>query len=791
MNKILSLILLPIFAFAFSLSVNSGVDAGKSYTILNLSDENDFECVEQLLAYNTKRYVCMLDDDGLVNINDIDLTLMDIRYKKQDGKIFLVILPKANSRLYNFENKLYENKEIFKNEARIGKKFSIYVDQNLKEFDTNVENGVNFAPLFDEMLLPTIGALDFSKAPIENTDSNDIDIYIAMKRSYENAMYQRSFSESSQAIQRYPNSIFASEFLLYRLRSMNKILEKNEKIDEDIDYTNISEEGKQWMRKFSADENFPEVLYLVANSYIKLSLLSDAKYIMDILSTEHSRSNFAHLTMLDYADEIYKNSKTTEARKLYENVLYSAGDLDIASRAALSLASASIDKNKAKEAKDYILKILNANAKYLLNNEEKSMSLAQTFTDEKMPEIAIKIYEIIVENRNSKNENYEVALKNLGVLLVDMKDVDKAYAYLKRYEEEYRYGDYLAEIENALDRLLFERDDENATAMHDHYLFLMKKYGHNDIGIKALLSEIELNFKEKKYDAILQYTNEIKDLNLTKGMEYIGDSALALAQQSIRANDCQKLINLLEAYDINSLELPQFKLHSCYVRTARYEKALSLSRSRAKDENPEDRVEWLIKLASDFRQAKRYEESLTAANDALALGAELPYSDPSPALFDRFYSLLKLDRFTDAIRTLQAIDELRGQDFKRVEAYDILASYSFSKNDFANATIYAKKALSMATAAGADIFSPDLNFLYATAAMKMENLDDALDEARYILSLKLKPAEQCRALNLVADIYIMQSRSDLAKPYLEKCVKSSDQNEYKSLCEASLKMLQK
>ena len=79
MKKLLTILFLPLYLSAFSLSLNSGANANKPYSVLQLSDEKEFECVEQILAYDTKRYVCMLDDGILPKIEDTTLPLMDIK----------------------------------------------------------------------------------------------------------------------------------------------------------------------------------------------------------------------------------------------------------------------------------------------------------------------------------------------------------------------------------------------------------------------------------------------------------------------------------------------------------------------------------------------------------------------------------------------------------------------------------------------------------------------------------------------------------------------------------------
>ncbi|MGH1600876.1 tetratricopeptide repeat protein [Campylobacter majalis] len=779
----------PIFLFGFSLSINSGIENQKPYSVIELSDEREFECIEQILAYNTKRYACMLDDDGIVDIQDVDLALMDIRYKKEGDKLFIVVLPKTNSRLFNTSAKLHENEAVSLNKNQKSTKFSILIDPNLSEFDPKTPNGINFSPSFPDMLLPNIGALDFSKTPLEGMDSNDIDIYIGIKKSYDAHMYNKVISDTQTAIQRHQNSIFLGDFLLYRLRAMDKIFDTQNEY-EGLQPSNIIDEGKAWMRRFTSDENYPEVLYMLARAYIKEAVLSDAKYMIDILMSEHKSSKFTSLATLEYADQLYKNGRSKEAVKLYEDILYFTDDLDVASRAALSLANSNIEKDSMQEAKKYVNKILDANANYFLNDRLKAMDLASQFLSQNMPDVAAKIYQILTDNSSKRDEHYEAALKNLGISLAKANQVQSAYEALTRYQDEYKYGEYTSEVESAKDALFFELNENNSTKLHEHYQALMSRYERGDIGVKALISELELNNSERKFQETLSYTDIIKDLNQTKGLALLGQAALELSKEAIRKNDCQSVINLIEHYDFNRLELAQFKLFDCYIRTARYKDGLNLASSHIYTNDMLDKTEWLVNLAHAAYLNQDYESSIKASNDALAVGSSTEHADPTPALFYRFYSLLKLDRFSEAMATLNATKDLRGYDFKLIEAYDELARYSFGKNDFANASIYAKKALDLQNGVRINTFTPSLNFIYAASSLKLDNVAQALDEAKYILTLKLKPEERSRALSLISDIYIQLKRNDLAKLHLDECVSSNIKNSYTSLCEAQLGLIQ-
>jgi len=788
MRKFLATLLFPVYIFAFSISLNSGAESGKPYSVLQLRDDVDFECVEQILAYDKKRYVCMIDDGILPPISDTILPLADIKYKKQDGKLFIVVLPKANSRILAIKHELYDSQNVFSQGATIGKHFSIIIDPNLSEFDKQKRGGLNFAPDFSDLMRPPVGALDLNKAPIETMDSNDIDLYMDIKKAYDAGAFQNALDRSKTALERHPQSLFASEFLLYRLRALDKIFENQDEI-EGITPSELIEEAKAWMKKFPTESSAPEVGYIIVKSYLKNGIASDAKYTIDMLKSEHEGSKFTELAQLAYAGYIYKSGRPKDAVALYEDVLYGTKDIDVASRAALALADANIDKQKYNEAKNFVLKILNANENFLAKDAARAMNLAAVFSERDMPDVAARIYEIIVNNSDKRSDFYEAALKNAGINLAKTKEISKAHEYLQRYQNEYKYGDYAAEVSTALDKLFFELKESNTTKLRAHYQSLMEKYANSEIGQKALISELELDVKERKFKEALSYTSAVKEQNLTRGVALLNEAAYELALQGFRDDDCELVVNLIEHYDVNRAQLPQFKLFNCYFRTARYQDALALAKARAKEENLEDRVEWLVNLSKILYRQKDYANAVAVANDALSLGANVEYSDPTPALYDRFYSLLKLRRFEEAIATLSAIEQLRGQDFKIIECYEAICDYGFANSDFATVSTYAKKALQLQTRAKIDVFTPKLNFMLATALLKIDDAPAALDEAKFILNLRLKPEDRLRALGLAGEIYVRLKQPKEAQKYLQECVGLNFVSPYKAACEAQLKML--
>ena len=785
------LFFLPILAFSFSLSVNSGAEDGKTYSVLNLLDEKEFACKEEILAYDRKLYYCDIPGGALPKVSDKILSLVEVRFREEKGGMRIYVVPRANSRLISSSDLLYGESVVpFSKNGGLAKRHTIVIDQNLSEFKKQTNAGVNFAPIFERMISPSVGPLDLNKAPIENSDSNDINMYLDVKKSYDAKHYDDAIATSQTALRRYANSIFASEFLLYRLRALDKILDSQNSF-EGPDAADIASEGRAWMRRFVSDENYPEVLYLVTKAYLKQELVSDANYTLDILINEHPNSNFTKLAILEFADRLYVTGRQDEAVRMYENVLYSAQTLDVASRAALSLVQGSIDKAKFDRAKEYMLKILDRNHEYLLNDTSKLTALAGIFHEKKIDDIAARIYEILLARLNKNDDDYETVLKNLGIALTGTPNTQKAYDYLKRYQSEFADGQYAAVVQNALDRLFFARNDEsNATKLHERYDALIEKYGKTDVGAKALKEQVALYLKERKFEDVLRYTQAVRDLNDTDASAVLAQAALNLTNEAIRQNDCATAVNLTENYGVGDKIGAKFKLFDCYMRLSRFAAAHELASQNILAPDMLDRVEWLIKLASVLIKTQKYNDALRVADEALAVASRQEYADVSPVLFYRFEALMGLGRFADAAATITAVETLRKNDFKVIELYDRMAEATYGANDFLNASVYAKKAIDLQKRLHIDTFSPKIDFEYIGSLSKLDKLGEALQAAHELVDTRLDPENRLRALAQISEIYIKLKRESEAKPYLQECVGSNLQSSWKAICAEQMKLVE-
>lgn len=90
--------------------------------------------------------------------------------------------------------------------------------------------------------------------------------------------------------------------------------------------------------------------------------------------------------------------------KLYLDVLYGAQDIDVASEAAIRLSDYQMDAGKLKEAKEYLLKVLNVNAAYLLKDTSASYKLAKRLYEHKLYDLAASITDLLLANMSKKEK---------------------------------------------------------------------------------------------------------------------------------------------------------------------------------------------------------------------------------------------------------------------------------------------------------------------------------------------------------------------------------------------------
>lgn len=773
MKKILFFFLV-LNSFAFEVFLNTGKENNTQIDILHIKDEQDINCLT-LQDNNTNIYYkCSVLGRAKLIANQ-DLKLFKIVFQNKKEKLDIFIYPKTQSLILPLDENDFLKKEIKNKTSDKSKYWSIifYPDYKVK----NAVNGLDFDVLYPNLNLPFVGGLDLDKNPVNISDNADISTYLDLKKFYESKKYKELLDLSLQAINKYGKSIFLSEFYLYKIRAMVELLHQDSTYADEI-----IKDVKDYAKKFASSENYPETLQLLIKTYLKIEQSSNAQYFIDILNNEHPNSYYTKLANLDYADYLLAHNKKQQASLLYNNTLFTSNSTTLASKAAIALARINISDKKIAEAKEFVLKVFNANKPFLLEDKEKTIALADDFYNNKLYDIAAVIYEFVLDNSNSQNQYYEKSLKNLALSLSKIKEYDKAQKYLNEYKKLYSNGEYLSVIDEAIDLLYFHSKETDSFKLHEYYKLLMAKYD-NEISDRALLEEVKLLFKEKEYTQILNYDKKIKKLENNVLSDLFDKSLKILIDSSLKTKDCDIALDLIKDYDFNEFAKLNNKksLVVCLIR--KYEDDLAFK--AASEFINEDDIFYSIKQAQILFKKQEYKESIKILNKTLKSRKSI-YKDEYFDIYSTLsLSYLRLNDYNNAIFNLKKLEKI-SNDFKIVEIYNEFLAY-FNKNKMPLSIItYGQKAIDIQNKIGVNLYSPELEFITLDALISKNEFKKAEEIVKDLLKLKLDDSDYTRALFLQAKIYKALNKIDLAKQSLSKC---KEGNNYKQLCDDELSLL--
>lgn len=766
---------------AFTLSINAGKHHGDSYYIIHLQDDKEIICEERNNEEN-KVYSCKVFAKFEKNLKNQDLPFARISFHPVSDGFTVVIQPKMVSRIFNANNKLFNSHNAKADKSSHSKHFTININKHLDELDTSYIDGINFPIKYPNLIHPSVGALDLNKEPITYNENGDMGIYLSIKKSYERKGYREVIHESQKAMNMHPDSIFLGEFLLYQIRAMDKLViqEAEYQSTQKINQT-IIDSAKLWMRFNGSDRNYPEVLYINMMAHLSSDLREDAEYILDTLMTEHSEDQWTKRAIMGYADYLVTQGKLGDGMRFYEDVLYSSNDPDIASEASLKLVKIYLSQQRFTEAAHYIDRVVTANSKYILDNKDYSIEVADELRANGLFDTASKLYRVIFEDSTLHDGHYEISLRRLGTTLVRGSDPVSAHEYLKRYKKEYPDNEFTSEIDKAIDALFFDLPNTSSEEKHAHYADLLERYPGQELAKMALKAEVDLSFKEKKYGDILKLRTLIADLNESKVADIMNAAALNLANNRNQNSDCIDLIALIDEYGLEDKISDKLKLFNCYDRMRRYTQAYNLAEQHLNEPNLHNRVVWLNNFTKINYKITRYTNAIDTSFKAVELASKVPYSDPSEAIIYRFYSLLKLNRFDEATSALKTLDGKRGIDLMLIEAYDTAMHYANQQGNQI-AVDYAIKVLNLQKKLNINTFSPEANFIYIDSLVARSKLQEAKNELEELFVLNLKAHNRARALHKIAQIEISQNNPKEAAKYINECLDIAGDSQWRGLC---------
>ncbi len=785
--RIIFLVLLSICTlFSFELTLNTGRENNQPFAVLHAKNDLDFTC-QKFMIEGKVRFECEII--GIVDnpLKDQNFVAFDLKFVKDTQKIKMIILPKMDARMFDLSQDIYIDKELNSSSAHKSKGFTFVFTPELivkKDYD-----GLDFNINFPHESLPYVGALDLNSNPVMIPQSADINTYLRIKSEYDKANFSQVATDAKNAINRYKGSIFMSEFMLYKLRAQNKLYTQDPAMRDQQTLQKMIEDAKNWMRTFTSDKNFNEVLYIMLRTYIALSQRADVEYTMSILNNEQANSYFTQLARLDYADYIYGLHERERAVDIYQNIYFNTKNLDLAARSAMSLAKNDLLNNRIDRALQYINTILKANPEYFGKDIPRSLELAKLFNQHKQYDIAASIYEDAFAKMSKIDDNYEEVLKDLALTLTMTSRADEAKKYLDLYMDDYLEGKYLDDIKKASDEVFFAIGDNNATLLHERYKNLMQEYAQKDENIvnKALNADANLYYKEGNFNAILSYKDEIEAKKLPEATKLLENAAIKTLSAYLKSDNCINATNVFKqfsSYDIGDKIEYKKQMLSCLVRTLNINEALSYI-----DKNyNEDPIFYGLQKASILYDNKQYLQVLNISKDVASSRILKSEEENFKAYYFQFLSYLKMNDYNAAIRVLKILESFP-MNFTMVEAYDTLVSYANDHNMQTTILTYAPKAINYQNLKGINLFSPNLEFIYLDTLAKTNQNEEFLAVLIDLLKLKLSDEDRARALYIQSMAYERMQNLNAQKESLKQCLELKTPSNWQNLCREKNKIL--
>ncbi len=795
MKYLLIFFLLVLKLFALDIYINSAKKDNLPYAILHIIDKDPVECKVISEALDKKNYICQIDKTYNKKISEKKLKLLKLDFFQKKDKFFIRIIPKYGSKLIPSSYSLYNAKDVIEEKSTSKSKHWVILlfQKPLYEKDKDAE-GINFPIAYDEYLRPNIGPVDLNGAPVRYAKSQDINNYLEIQKEFKNAEYGNLAKDVDRTIKMYPHTIFKSDLLLYKLKAMDISIQDNiTPLSEKYTNNDVANLAKQWMRDFSSNKNITQVLLVLVRNYLRVGSSADVNYFLEILINEHKDSPDTKRAILYYADSLYNKNNKNKAMKLYEDVLYSAKNLDIASLAAIKLANSKMDSGSISEAKKYLSKVLNANENYLLKDREGSSKLAVKLAKNGLQGIAATIDDLLLKNlEKDELDKKESLLKQAGDWYAQSGNVNKAYERYMQYKKEFKDGIYIDEVNKAIDRLFFKIKDNNETKLLKYYDVLIGKY-NNDIKDKAIIEKAKLLLKQKRYKDVVSMKDlitEAEDKNSSTGKNILENAAKILISKNIKEKNCQSSIKLIEDFSVPFKTLSDSKnLFRCFMETLRFKKAEELALSKSNTKSLSKKFIWLENLAEAYCKLQKYDDILRLKDDIFSLSKIIKKPVKASVYRILVKTYLYKKEFNKTLNLLDKLDKNWPNSIENIEIYYKIAIYA---NDTRKDTLlikYAKKILSLQKRYKLDTYTPKIDFLYMDALKRVKKIKSAKNIAENLLNKRLNEENRARVEYELGELSLKLNDAKEAKKYFQECTKIKSDNSWKNLCIDNLKLL--
>jgi len=747
------LLFLPLLLFSLEINVDYYAKNNIKNEIVTLYNDFNFSCKQD-------KNIVLCEFDKLPSTYVFKTKSLFFKFIPvfKNKKFFLKIECKNKCYLISREDNLFKNLLLTLNNPTSAKKWIII--SPVEPFLTKEKpNGLHF--YFKHSPKIYIGAIDENSNPINTSkESKDVLKYFEILKSFQKGMDVSD--EIDDFVSEYPNSVFIPDVLYLKM----VLLERNN------DFEDLIEIGKQWIKKYAYDDKLPKVLLLMAKAYSKEGFLSDASYFFNRIIQEYPNTKESDLAKIYLADQLYSTGDSKKAMKLYEDVLFSTKDIDIASLAAARLAQRYMESGQFKRAYEYYKKIYNANKKFLLKDKKKAFDLAKLLASHKMYSLAIDIGEDLIKKLKYTDDLYEPLLYYLALWNYKDKNYKKSLYYIEMYLKRFPFGDYSDNLKSLRDKVLFNLPSKDWKQQLKYIDKIIKEYKGSEIALKALVRKAKILAKLKKYDEILKMEDKLKTISkdiFPNKDEFLQKVKKEYVIELLNKNNCLKAVNIIDKYHLKLDKKFDDKIYKCAMNAMDYNLA-SIVCNKYLD-SPDDKVfvKWMERKIESLYKMQDYKNVITAIDDL----CQVEKNCHKYKIY-KFFALWNLGDYKEALKVANSIKK---RDIKNADVYIKIVKWAVENKDYLLAATFAKKIIDLQNYFKVYPYSPFVEFVYSKYT---KNKNEAIKVLKNVLN-RVSGEDKARA-------YFMLANLTKDKKYLDKCLKVKGSKLWKDLCKDALNL---
>lgn len=784
MLKYLLFFFLSFSLEALELSLSGAKENFQHYSTLHLKDPKPFLCQELVDDFKVvTKVICAFNKRPSVKINNLQNSFFKIENQVKKDTFFLIISPFHKIKLYPMIFDMTKDETLYQANIKMSNHWMLIAYKDKIPFikkEQMVDTAINFPFQLGSNKLPFVGGLDIKGNPVHIKRVGDVTQYLKIKKLYKEFKYEKCLELVESVMQDYPSSLFNAEFIFYKIRIYAKL----------NDNDSVISLSKEFLREYSSDENIPEVLALVAKSYAEIGMSTDADYFFDRLFSEHESSKYTQWGYIYKAEMLERDGVPSKALHFYKKALDETEDIDIALSAAYKLANYKvINSSDKKEASQYIMKIVNTQADFFMNDLVKSLDIMYRFADASEFETAAIIAKSLVDAMKKDDDEYEVLLKDRGMWLSKTDDKQKALSALNDYIKEFVDGVFIDIVEIAKDELFFDTNDANYSIKLAELDYLIEEYDTDTIGNRAVYEKGKLLLEYEKYSEVLDMEESILELDaefFEDKEDIIVDSAIGEMKLALKNRECQKVLNISNDYNITLSNDWDDGVYECSMMGGDYRLSKEVASRNLKSKNLDLRKLWLFRYIKVDFATGNYSNVIEASQELIVLISDeddSKYKEIYRIIFDTYERVEKNEKLLESIINIQKIFS---SDYKDIERYVSVMSMGNDIKDDNIVIKYGEEVMKIQDKSSSFAQSPFVEFTMYQAYLNIDNLDKALDIIVSLDRVDLKKSDRARQKYLLGSILLKLWRNEEAKEAYQESIDADSSSPWAELAKSSI-----